>query len=156
MGRKRLSERLDVNMNGQPVGYWEVGRESRFTYLDEWTGDPASRPISLSLPMTAPKTSYSGPRVDAYFDNLLPDSEIIRRRIQARFGTSGTGPFDLLKEIGRDCVGALQLIPEGEEPPDVKKNQGSPSMNRRLQISCVNRPVPEIHWDKGVVGSVFL
>lgn len=30
------------------------------------------------------------------------------------------GAFDLLQEIGRDCVGALQLLPAGEPPPDVR------------------------------------
>ncbi len=126
MGRRRLSERLNVFMNGQPVGYWEVGRESRFTYLEEWTSNEGSRPISLSLPISALKTSYSGPLVDAFFDNLLPNSDVIRRRIQSRFGTSGTGPFELLSEIGRDCVGALQLVPENKNPADVNKISGEP------------------------------
>lgn len=47
--------------------------------------------------------------VGYYFDNLLPDSQGIRERIQARFGTRSVGTFDLLEAIGRDCVGAIQL-----------------------------------------------
>jgi serine/threonine-protein kinase HipA len=34
----------------------------------------------------------------------------IRNRIQARFGTKTNQPFDLLSNIGRDCVGAIQLL----------------------------------------------
>ena len=46
----------------------------------------------------------------AYFDNLLPDSELIRERIQARFNVPSKKSFDLLSFIGGDCVGALQLL----------------------------------------------
>ena len=44
--------------------------------------------------------------VEAFFDNLLPDNRQIRERIQRRFHTPSIGAFDLLQEIGRDCVGA--------------------------------------------------
>ncbi|WP_404990877.1 hypothetical protein [Duganella sp. 3397] len=33
-----------------------------------------------------------------------------------RYHTASTGAFDLLAEIGRDCVGALQLMPAGIVP----------------------------------------
>ncbi len=47
---------------------------------------------------------------------MLPDSDIIRRRVAIRFKTGSLEPFDLLAAVGRDCVGALQLLPEGEQP----------------------------------------
>jgi len=59
--------------------------------------------------------------VDHYFDNLLPDSVSIRKRLQSRFGTESQDAFDLLTAIGRDCVGAVQLMPDNEEPSDVQK-----------------------------------
>jgi len=111
-------------MNGRMVGTWQFGRESRFTYAETWSVDPTSRPISLSLPLSTPGSSHSGPMVESFFDNLLPDSDIIRRRLQSQFGISGNSSFDLLAEIGRDCVGALQLVPEGEVPTDVKSISG--------------------------------
>jgi len=39
----------------------------------------------------------------------MPDSHSIRRRVQTRFGLESDSSFDLLCEIGRDCIGALQL-----------------------------------------------
>jgi serine/threonine protein kinase HipA of HipAB toxin-antitoxin module len=57
--------------------------------------------------------------VAAFFDNLLPDNREIRERIQRRFNTRSLGAFDLLQEIGRDCLGALQLMPEGKPPPSI-------------------------------------
>jgi serine/threonine-protein kinase HipA len=60
-----------------------------------------------------------GNNVRCYFDNLLPDSEPMRRRIQSRYRTRSREPFELLAAIGRDCVGAVQLLPQGNEPEDV-------------------------------------
>jgi serine/threonine-protein kinase HipA len=57
--------------------------------------------------------------VEAYYDNLLPDSETIRRRLQDRYVAASRGPFDLLAAIGRDCVGAVQILPVDEKPADV-------------------------------------
>ncbi len=42
-----------------------------------------------------------------------------------RVATS-TGAFDLLREIGRDCVGAVQILPDDVEPPDVHRVEASP------------------------------
>jgi serine/threonine-protein kinase HipA len=59
--------------------------------------------------------------VEAFFDNLLPDNRQIRERIQRRFHTASTAAFDLLHQIGRDCVGALQLLPEDQSAVDIKQ-----------------------------------
>lgn len=71
--------------------------------------------MSLSLPVT-PDRTVVGPVVSNYFDNLLPDDERIRRRVSTRFKIGSTGVFELLQAIGRDCVGAVQLLPP-EQPP---------------------------------------
>ncbi|WP_256742916.1 HipA N-terminal domain-containing protein, partial [Cronobacter sakazakii] len=73
-------------------------------------------PLSLSLPFTPGNQSYRGAQVRDYFDNLLPDSENIRRRLAMRYRAQSLEPFDLLAELGRDCVGAIQLLPAGEAP----------------------------------------
>jgi len=77
--------------------------------------------LSLSLDFTPDNAPHRGVVVDNYFDNLLPDSASIRRRLQSRFGTESQDAFDLLKAIGRDCVGAVQLMPDDEEPSDVQR-----------------------------------
>jgi serine/threonine-protein kinase HipA len=73
------------------------------------------RPLSLSLPIT-PDRSVTGQVVANFFDNLLPDDERLRRRVSARFRVGSTEAFELLQAIGRDCVGAVQLLPP-EQPP---------------------------------------
>lgn len=106
---------LTVWMNGERVGEWGTARGGTpfFRYEQEWSQSPHARPLSLSLPLTA-NLEIRGQRVDNYFDNLLPDNPAIRSRI--RFRTASADAFDLLTAIGRDCVGAVQLLPPNEEP----------------------------------------
>ena len=58
--------------------------------------------------------SITSDAVFNFFDNLLPDSPIVRDRIVKRYHAKSRQPFDLLSEIGRDSVGAVTLIPEDE------------------------------------------
>ena len=123
MGRARKSRALSVWMNGELVGEWRrsAAGAQEFQYAAAWLMATVARPISLSLPLH-PQPYSKG--VVEFFDNLLPDNPAIRERIQRRFGTSSAGAFDLLQEIGRDCVGALQLLPEDHPPVDVQKITG--------------------------------
>jgi serine/threonine-protein kinase HipA len=92
---------------------------------ESWLASPAGRPISLSPPLRPSREPYRA-HVESYFDNLLPDNRQIRERIQRRFQTDSPQPFDLLREIGRDCVGALQLLEEDEPAPDIRTITGEP------------------------------
>lgn len=117
---------LDVYMNGIKVGEYtrtQSGANS-FTYDKNWLNSKGKRGISLSLPLR--EAPYNGAKVYNYFDNLLPDSREIRDRIVARYNADSTEPFDILTQIGRDCVGAVQLVPHGSAPPNVKQIQAKP------------------------------
>lgn len=108
---------IGVWMNGRHVGEWRQVRGGRdqFRYDPAWLAGPQTRALSLSLPITASATITS-PAVRHYFDNLLPDDPRIRERLKIRFSTRSADTFDLLEALGRDCVGAVQLLPIGEMP----------------------------------------
>lgn len=110
MVKKSKTLRLYVYMNDKLVGYLTRLSTSQmvFEYDEQWLSWQYARPISLSMPLT--ETAYQGDLVYAFFDNLLPDSNAIRRRIQTRFHSTSTECFDLLSDIGVDCVGAIQLL----------------------------------------------
>jgi HipA-like protein len=98
------------------VGTWHAHRGTHsFTYTPTWPASEKSRPLSLSLPLTR-TLEIKGDVVANYFDNLLPDNDRIRERIGRRFKTKTLDAFALLEAIGRDCVGAVQLLPEGTTP----------------------------------------
>lgn len=118
MGQREHPRKLSIWMNGNRMGTWSLDSSGThyFKYEVSWLNKNGSRPISLSLPLSHADYTFRGDVVSNFFDNLLPDSSEIRKRIRERYQTSSLSPFDLLREIGRDCVGAIQLFPEGEEP----------------------------------------
>jgi len=114
-------------------------------YDESWKQSAVGRPLSLSLPFGMDSRALKGERVENYFDNLLPDSPDIRKRIAARFKTETVEAFDLLKAIGRVCVGAVQLLGEDEAPVGVDRIAGTPlsdaDIDRILQRMLGTEPV---------------
>jgi serine/threonine-protein kinase HipA len=123
VARNARPRALGIWVNGERLGSWTPRRSgpSELRYDDAWLSSKAARPLSLSLPLPIDAVPLRSKAVDYYFDNLLPESEPIRRRIQERFRTPTRGPFDLLAAIGRDCVGAVQLMPGDEAPPRIDR-----------------------------------
>lgn len=115
MARRPQYVPLTVLLNGRNVGM--LRREStgaiEFTYAPEWLEWDSALPVSLSLPLREER--YVGAPVFAVFDNLLPESDQIRLRLAERVRAEGADVYSLLAAIGRDCVGALQFLPEGEQ-----------------------------------------
>ncbi len=133
---------LAVWMNGQRVGVWFWSRTGTpgLRYDASWVQSPNARALSVSLPIPAAGGVLTGPNVEHYFDNLLPDSIRIRERLRRRFRTPSTRAADLLAAIGRDCVGAVQLVPEGETPPAHDRIDSEPLSDAQVEalLSDVN------------------
>lgn len=127
MGRTLQSRSLSVWSNGERVGTWTIPArgDTQFLYDETWRTSALGRPLSLSLPYTGDQP-LRGDVVRDFFDNLLPDSEAIRKRLAMRYRLASIDAFDLLQEIGRDCVGAIQLLNEDETPTDVMRIDGTP------------------------------
>lgn len=113
MGRRRAHTPLNVLINGRPAGRLEKETSGAvsFRYDRNWLDWPNAFPISLSLPLQP--SAWRGAPVAAVFDNLLPDNPEVRRQVAERTGARGADTFSLLEEIGRDCVGAMQFLPDG-------------------------------------------
>ena len=118
MARRRRRIPLLVYLNSRLVG--QLTRQTSgaidFRYDESWLAWEYSFPISLSLSLREDR--YIGDPVIAVFDNLLPDNIDIRRRIAERTHADGADAFSLLNAVGRDCVGALQFLPEGNDPDE--------------------------------------
>ncbi|HEY6511296.1 MAG TPA: HipA domain-containing protein [Burkholderiaceae bacterium] len=141
-GRPSRQRALDAWMNGQRVGRWSVSAQGvhGFAYDATWPGSARARPLSLSLPLGEAKP-FRGQRVQAWFDNLLPSAALPRQRLQSSFGVASADTFDLLEAAGRDCAGAVQLLPPGVEPGDPMQVEGEPLSERdlvRLLDACAS------------------
>lgn len=146
-----MTSELWVWMNGQHVGVWSQSRNkvSVFQYTSTWAQSPSSRALSLSLPLTAGNAEIRGAVVENYFDNLLPDSQPIRERIRLRFRTPSAQAFELLTAIGRDCVGAVQLLPPGIEPSGWDQVNSEPmttaQVAAQLRSASTSMPMGQRH-----------
>lgn len=129
MGRRARFSPLSIWANGELVGYWVPAgrRPAQLTYADSWLRSPSSRPLSLSLPLPLlGNRPLQGERVDNFFENLLPESAPIRKRLAQRYTAGSETAFDLLTAIGRDCVGAVQLLAVDETPTGFDCIEGEP------------------------------
>lgn len=126
MARRRAHAPLNVFLNGRLVGV--LRRESTgaidFQYARDWLDWENTFPVSLSLPLREDR--YIGAPVINVFDNLLPDSDVIRKRVAERVGAGGADVYSLLAALGHDCVGALQFLPDGIDPGRAGIIEGKP------------------------------
>ncbi|AHY48623.1 type II toxin-antitoxin system HipA family toxin [Bradyrhizobium japonicum] len=116
MARRPARAPLNVYLNARLVG--RLRRESSgaidFQYDKQWLAWENAIPVSVSLPLREDR--YIGDPVVAVFDNLLPDNDDIRRRVAERAHADGADAYSLLSAIGRDCIGALQFLPDSAAP----------------------------------------
>ncbi len=144
MPHTKRARQLAVWANGVRVGDWRLPARGRMTFQYDatWLEKDEARPLSLSLPLTLDPAPHTGAAVEAYFDNLLPDSEPIRRRLQDRFHTASRNAFDLLAALGRDCVGAVQILPPDESPADIRRIDARPLSDAAIarELGAVTSP----------------
>jgi serine/threonine-protein kinase HipA len=138
MPRRKAHAPLNVLINNRLCGRLEkeAGGAISFQYDQSWLDWAPAFPISLSLPLRAP--AWRGEAVVAVFDNLLPDNPPIRRQLAERTGAEGVDAYSLLAEIGRDCVGAMQFLPDGEAMDALQPVQGEPLSEDEIATMLAN------------------
>lgn len=119
-----MPQKLNVFLNQIHIGELTQNKKNQlaFTYAPSWLQN--ERAFSFSLPFLLREEPYVGKDVYAYFDNLLPDNMSIRRKIALQTKAESSEVFDLLAQVGKDCIGALQFILDAEEPPQLKEPEG--------------------------------
>ncbi|HEY2357201.1 MAG TPA: type II toxin-antitoxin system HipA family toxin [Phenylobacterium sp.] len=138
MPRRKAHAPLNVLINNRLCGRLEkeAGGAISFQYDLNWLNWGPAFPISLSLPLRA--SPWRGEAVAAVFDNLLPDNLPIRRQLAERTGAEGVDAYSLLAQIGRDCVGAMQFLPDGEAVDGLHPIQGAPLSDDEIATMLVN------------------
>lgn len=138
MARRKTHAPLNVFINSRLVGRLEKETSGAvtFQYDADWLDWEHRFAVSLSLPLR--KGTYRGEPVVAVFDNLLPDNANIRRKVAERTGADGTDAYSLLTQIGRDCVGAMQFLPD-DVPPDARQAiRGEPVSDAEIEKVLAN------------------
>lgn len=106
---------LQLWLRGEHLGEVEELRNGRArlrfsgTAVTRWgEGSPA---LSLSLPMTGKR--IEGQQLDNFLDGLLPEGAL-RAQLDDKY--RARSPIELLRHIGLECAGAVQLTVDDAEP----------------------------------------
>jgi len=144
-------DRLVVYLDGIRTGILHQNRQGQlsFEYDDDYRRDPTSTPLSLSMPKAA-KVHPNKP-ARAFISGLLPDSEAALQRLGRKYEVSPNNPFALLRNIGRDAAGAVQILPEDTASDDAANRQGDIEW---LTEEALDRTLTELAqspdaWDPG-------
>lgn len=107
-----MSERRAiVRLDGEPVGTLvEDGRTIRFQYDEAWLARKDAVPVSLTLPLKS--EPYESEGLHPFFENLLPEGWLLDIAT-SKLKLSKDDPFGLLVATCADCVGAVEILPDG-------------------------------------------
>lgn len=144
---------LNVFLDGVLAGRLEQasGGALSFTYDPDYTSRRSPTPLSLSMPLSAPR--HANRAVSAWLDGLLPDNASVREEWGRRFQVSARNPFSLLRHVGRDAAGAVQVLPVDVDPPDAAQRTGDVRRLSEDELCAMLREltVRDAGWEVGEV-----
>jgi serine/threonine-protein kinase HipA len=112
---------LDVRLDGFPDPIGNLSKDENgalaFAYAPVYLEDASACPISLSLPLT--DAPYQDTQSRPFFDNLLQERDGALRQLMDREGLGRADVAGILFHLGKDCAGALSVLPEGSPPVKV-------------------------------------
>ena len=106
-----MTDTLHILHGDTPIGRLTYERrrdEISFSYDESWQFGRESFPVSPSLPLA--KNSHPDGAIRPFLQGLLPDNPAVIEAWGKRFQVSPRNPFDIIRQVGEDCAGALQFI----------------------------------------------
>ncbi len=105
-------EQLDVFLHGERIGkLWKTRESLVFTYEQAYLARPDATALSNRLPLRAGPSAWR--EAGKWFDGLLPEGER-RERIARQAPAASMSTYSMLRAIGAECAGAVQVRVPGE------------------------------------------
>ena len=102
--------RLRVWANARPMGWFgHAAGEFFFEYDPQWLAQPGSYVLAPQFSLGPER--YTGPLVRNFFENLLPEGQVLED-VLAALHMRQASPFDVLGALGKELPGVLSLLPE--------------------------------------------
>jgi serine/threonine-protein kinase HipA len=116
---------LDVYLHERQIGELtrEAGTDYSFVYSADTVAEATEGAIVLSNSLPVREDAYDAIATRTFFDGLLPE-DVRRDEIARALRVSSNDGFALLEKIGRDCAGAVVVVPAGEA---IRPNDGQVS-----------------------------
>ncbi|WP_192182543.1 HipA domain-containing protein [Mesorhizobium amorphae] len=112
---------LDVRLDGfaDPIGALvrDENGSVAFVYKADYLRRSDAAALSLSLSLA--EEPYNDVITRAFFDNLLQERDGVLTDVMAREGLARDDIAGLLYHLGKDCAGALSVLPSGSPPTKV-------------------------------------
>ncbi|WP_224701581.1 HipA domain-containing protein [Devosia aquimaris] len=118
---------LDVRLEGfdEPIGQlsssWATGATA-FAYAGDYVVRSDALPLSMALPLG--QEAFVDYATRAYFDNLLQERDTARADVIAKYRLANDDIVGILAHLGKDCAGAVSVLPEGSPPTKVPGRLG--------------------------------
>jgi len=88
-----------------------------FCYAEEYLELPDIRGISVSLPLQ--KEAFSPEKTRIFFEGLLPEG-FSRKAVAGWLKTDEDDYLSILEKLGTECLGAIRIYREEEEPVEIE------------------------------------
>jgi serine/threonine-protein kinase HipA len=130
-----VDEGLVAWLHDTPVATLTPASEYRITLawrsegIERW--GRGSRALSVGLPLGSP-TGPRDMRALDYFENILPEGQALTS-MASLAGVRPADTFGILATFGRDCAGAIMLLPEAERPGAERDSGYRPATNNDLR-----------------------
>lgn len=97
-----MKNQLSIRLHGEHIGILQQLPSGKMSFQYDKS---AKTPISINMPLR--EQTYNEQICEAFFGNLLPESDLARKQIAQKYKISAHNTFALLKAIGYDCAGAV-------------------------------------------------
>ena len=102
-----------IQYKGKDAGILKETDEGyEFQYNEEYLADTASKPVSLTLPLT--DKPFKSSVLFPFFDGLIPEGWLLDVALR-NTDISELDRFSLLLLCCKDCIGAVSVIPLKED-----------------------------------------
>jgi serine/threonine-protein kinase HipA len=82
-----------------------------FQYAEVYLSNPASKPVSLTLPLQ--QKPYKSKVLFPFFDGLIPEGWLLNIAVN-NWKVNPRDRFGLLLSMCKDCIGCISVLPEEE------------------------------------------
>jgi len=138
---------LDVYLHGRSIGgLFPTGEDGyRFVYRPETVAEVGVGKVLLSNSLPVRREPFGADASRAWVEGLLPQGSR-RVAIADELGLDPDDGYGLIAELGRDCLGAVTVLRQGEElgPP---RDSASPAWLTAEELEELLQPQPERYFD---------
>ena len=154
---------LDVRLDGytDPIGTLQRSDSGAvaFGYATHYLGRQDAIALSLSLPLVS--SPFDDPTSRFFFENLLQERDSARADIVARYRLATDDIAGILEYMGRDCTGAITVLPAGAPQVKVPGNLATDyrplddaEVVETIEALSGNRPLPKERADPSPLAGV--